>query len=360
MPPAPAPILCMPPRLPRWRRAPIWAPRAPVSLFAPTPLAGPDAEPAEKGGKADQPTKATSRDAELTKVTNDAVAYIRGLATLHGRNADWAEKAVREAVSLPYDAALEQHVIDLVAADIPDLLSRANGRSVIVQGRPVRLKPPDWRSPRWSPACATACSRCSPIPRSCTCCCWLGCRDCLRSVASRDLRTGRDRRYLCAGRRLRPQSAANRLCRAGAGAARPGADGRRGFVPSFGAFVLGGMSAFVIGSLLMFEVPGARLPLPVIAGATLASAALFGLLLALLLRARRRPVVSGTATLIGFAGPDAQRLDRPARGGDDAGRALARAGHGASATRPGDPCHRPRWPNPAGGTGLSAAHEETP
>jgi membrane-bound serine protease (ClpP class) len=50
----------------------------------------------------------------MAKVTNDSAAYIRALAVLHGRNADWAEKAVREAVSLPYDAALDQHVIDLV------------------------------------------------------------------------------------------------------------------------------------------------------------------------------------------------------------------------------------------------------
>ena len=94
--------------------------------------------PPRMAARHDQPAKAAPRDAELTKMTNDAVAYIRGLATLHGRNADWAEKAVREAVSLPYDAALEQHVIDLVAADLPDLLAKANGRSVIVQGKPVR------------------------------------------------------------------------------------------------------------------------------------------------------------------------------------------------------------------------------
>ena len=75
----------------------------------------------------------------LTKMTNDSVAYIRCLASLHARNADWAEKAVREAVSLPYDAALEQHVIDLVAVDLPDLLAKVNGRSVIVRGKPVVL-----------------------------------------------------------------------------------------------------------------------------------------------------------------------------------------------------------------------------
>jgi membrane-bound serine protease (ClpP class) len=74
------------------------------------------------------------------------------------------------------------------------------------------------------------------------------------------------------------------------------------FVPSFGAFVLGGTSAFVIGSLMMFNAPGAHLPLTVIAGATLTSATLLGVVLTLLVRARRRPVSSGAEALIGALG----------------------------------------------------------
>ncbi len=61
------------------------------------------------------------------KVTNDAAAYIRGLASTHGRNADWAERAVREAVSLPAEEALRQNVIDFVAADLPALLEAIDG-----------------------------------------------------------------------------------------------------------------------------------------------------------------------------------------------------------------------------------------
>lgn len=61
------------------------------------------------------------------KVVNDAAAYIVGLATSHGRNAEWAEKAVREAVSLPAEEALEQNVIDFVAADLPALLEAIDG-----------------------------------------------------------------------------------------------------------------------------------------------------------------------------------------------------------------------------------------
>lgn len=69
---------------------------------------------------------------ERAKATNDAVAYIRSLADLRGRNADWAERAVREAASLPARAALEAKVIDILAQDMDDLLAQMNGRTVLV------------------------------------------------------------------------------------------------------------------------------------------------------------------------------------------------------------------------------------
>src|SRR5690606_11842020 len=68
-------------------------------------------------------------------VTNDAVAFIRSLAELRGRNADWAEKAVREAASLSASAALQQHVIEIIARDPADLLRQADGRTVEVAGK---------------------------------------------------------------------------------------------------------------------------------------------------------------------------------------------------------------------------------
>jgi membrane-bound serine protease (ClpP class) len=69
---------------------------------------------------------------EMEKVTEDAVAYIRSLAQLHGRDADWAEQAVREAVSVPAEEALKLPVIDLVSPSVPDLLKQADGRQVTV------------------------------------------------------------------------------------------------------------------------------------------------------------------------------------------------------------------------------------
>ncbi|HZE18576.1 MAG TPA: nodulation protein NfeD [Candidatus Angelobacter sp.] len=68
------------------------------------------------------------------KVQNDAVSYIRSLANQRGRNADWAEKAVRVGGSLPEDEALKQHVVDYVARDLDELLTRIDGTTVVVAG----------------------------------------------------------------------------------------------------------------------------------------------------------------------------------------------------------------------------------
>lgn len=74
------------------------------------------------------------------KVENDAVAFIRGIAELRGRNADWAEDAVREAVAVNQQAAVELGVVDFVANDLPDLLQQSEGRTIEVRpGQVVTL-----------------------------------------------------------------------------------------------------------------------------------------------------------------------------------------------------------------------------
>ncbi|MDZ7789108.1 MAG: nodulation protein NfeD [Xanthomonadales bacterium] len=94
-------------------------------------------------------------DAKMRKAVEDAVAYIRGLAERHGRNADWAERAVREAASLNASDALEMNVIDLVSSDIPSLLETIDGREVrmaagtqtlATAGARIVEQKPDWRN----------------------------------------------------------------------------------------------------------------------------------------------------------------------------------------------------------------------
>ncbi len=106
---------------------------------------------------ADDDTSSTddgAAGAQERKLVNDAVAYIRGLAELRGRDADWAEQAVRESVSLASAAAAERGVIDLIAEDIPTLLERIDGRRIETATGPRRLETagitvhtlePDWR-----------------------------------------------------------------------------------------------------------------------------------------------------------------------------------------------------------------------
>lgn len=113
----------------------------PVEMGGLPSLPGGDKDKGDQNDKGDQ-KDATGRpagDAMMAKVTNDAVALIRSLAELRGRNGDWGEKAVREAASLSANAALQEHVIDFVANDTTELLRLADGRTIDVAGRKVVL-----------------------------------------------------------------------------------------------------------------------------------------------------------------------------------------------------------------------------
>lgn len=115
----------------------------------------PEAKPAEdKQAKPEQGAMPAS-DTLKRKQVHDATAYIRSLAELRGRNVDWAERAVREAVSLSAEQALSMRVIELMAEDVGDLLIKLDGRKVklasaesILQTRTSRIvqQVPDWRS----------------------------------------------------------------------------------------------------------------------------------------------------------------------------------------------------------------------
>lgn len=127
-----------------------------TNLGAATPVAIgellPGGQDQDKGDQKNS-TGPPAGDPMMTKVTNDAVALIRSLAELRGRNADWGEKAVREAANLTANAALQQHVIDFIARDTTELLQLADGRSVDVggtkrvlatKGLPVEALEPGW------------------------------------------------------------------------------------------------------------------------------------------------------------------------------------------------------------------------
>ncbi|GAA0697219.1 nodulation protein NfeD [Marinobacterium maritimum] len=128
-----------------------------TNLGAATPVAiggVPSIDP-EPGADKDPAASKRSGSAMEHKIINDAVAYIRSLAELRGRNADWAEQAVREGSSLSASEALKQQVIDLMADDLDQLLAQLEGREIDVAGRPLTLQlsaaprveyQPDWRT----------------------------------------------------------------------------------------------------------------------------------------------------------------------------------------------------------------------
>jgi membrane-bound serine protease (ClpP class) len=101
----------------------------PIQLGAPPPSSQ-DGDGTDGGDKPAQPASAGER-----KAVNDAVAYIRSLAELRGRDADWAESAVREAASLSAEAALRQGVIEIVAPDLASLMQQLDGRKLVVDGQ---------------------------------------------------------------------------------------------------------------------------------------------------------------------------------------------------------------------------------
>ena len=104
-----------------------------TNLGAATPVAigiGGDAGKPDTDKPEDGKDRAPSGGAMEKKAVHDAAAYLRSLAQLRGRNAEWAERAVREAESLSAEEALKQKVIDYVAADLPELLQKAEGRKV--------------------------------------------------------------------------------------------------------------------------------------------------------------------------------------------------------------------------------------
>jgi membrane-bound serine protease (ClpP class) len=133
------------------------APGTHLGAATPIPLGAPGlpgAPPTKQEKDKEKGSDGDPAGASAHKVLNDAVAYIRSLAQLRGRNAEWAEKAVREASTLTSSEALKENVIDLIATEVPGLLSSSDGRQVKTasgetrletRGRTVTVLEPDWK-----------------------------------------------------------------------------------------------------------------------------------------------------------------------------------------------------------------------
>jgi membrane-bound serine protease (ClpP class) len=271
------------------------------------PSAGKNAQDDNKGQ--DNETAGTSpaepADAEGRKILNDAVAYIRGLAEIHGRNAEWATEAVRSAVSLPASEALKLHVIDAIADDVPDLLRKIDGRTVTVAGDQVRLATAGLEIVTIAPGWRTGFLSVITNPNVAYLLMLLGLYGLIFELANPGavlpgvIGTISLLLALFALNLLPVDYAGAGLVLLGLGLMVA-----EGFIGAFGVIGVGGIVAFMVGSVIMFHAnaPGMTLSLSVVIGATVVTAGLFLLVLAMLLRSRRRPVITGGEALIGTEG----------------------------------------------------------
>jgi membrane-bound serine protease (ClpP class) len=298
-----------------------------TNLGAATPVAiggAPQGEPEKERKPRSKTAKKSDKDtgddepdhkgAMTRKQVNDAAAYIRSLAQLRGRNAEWAEQAVREAVSLPAVEARKRKVVDLVASDVSDLLKQLHGRKLTVQGvertletrgAAVTALEPDWRSRLLvvitDPSIALILMMIGiyglifefsnpgyVLPGVAGAICLL-----LALYAFQLLPVN------YAGLGLILLGLAFIVAEA--------------FLPSFGALGIGGVVALVFGSVILFDpevAAGYTLPLPFIVMLSATSATVVFITVWYALKARRRPVVSGAEEIVGARGTALADIER--------------------------------------------------
>lgn len=263
----------------------------PTSLpKAPKPT---DDSEAEKDGEDEA---APAKDAMTTKAISDAAAYIRGLAELRGRNAEWAVKAVREADSLSYSEALEQNVIDLVAANVPDLLKAIEGRVVETQNGAVTLALEGAIVERIEPNWRTRILATITNPNVALILMMIGTYGLILEFYNPGTIVPGTIGAICLllalySLNVLPVNYAG-LALIMLGLALMVAEA---FAPSFGILGLGGGAAFILGATLLFDTdaPGFTLSLTVIVGTAAVGGGLMFLVLGMAIRAARRPVVVG-------------------------------------------------------------------
>jgi len=271
------------------------------------------------GAPKDDKAEADSDEATLArKQVNDAAAYIRGLAQLRGRNADWAEKAVREAVSLSASEALKQKVIDLVANDVPDLLRQLHGKTLIAADQPRLLQTRDANVVEHLPDWRTRLLAVITNPSVALILIMIGVYGLLFEFMNPGSSVGGVVGGICLllalyALQLLPVSIAG-LALILLGIVFMIAEA---FLPSFGVVGFGGIVAFVVGAVILMDTdaPGFGIPLALIGSLALLSALLIGGVLGMALKTRRRALVSPDAGLVGSLVSVTQVVaDNPFRG----------------------------------------------
>jgi membrane-bound serine protease (ClpP class) len=279
-----------------------------TNLGAATPVQMGVSEPSrlEKDNKEQAPSKKEKAHPTMTdKVMNDATGYIRSLAQMRGRNADWAEKAVREAASISAEEALKARVIDVIAYNVDDLLAKLGGRGVVVLGSTRHLQTAGLRIQMIEPDWRTELLGIITNPNVAYLLLMAGFYGLILEFSSPGIAApgviGAISLLLAlyAFQSLPINYAGFALIFFGIALMIGEA-----FAPSFGSLGIGGVIAFVIGSVMLMDpnVPGYNISWALIGSFAMVSVAFFIMVMTLVAKSRRRPVVSGPEHLIGDIG----------------------------------------------------------
>ncbi len=269
----------------------------PIQIGAPSAPAPANGKSGSKGGQGGSTLE--------HKMVNDASAYIRGLAQMRGRNAEWAERAVREAVSLSSSEAAKMHVVDFIADSVPALLGKLDGRKVTAAGVERTLHLAGARIDSFELGWRTRLLGVITDPSVAYLLVLLGILAVIFEFSNPGLVLPGVVGAICIllgmyAFQLLPVNYA------GLGLILLGIAFMVGeaFLPAFGSLGIGGLIAFVIGSIILIDsdAPGFAIPYALIGGIAAASAAFLILVVGMLVRGRRRPVVSGREEMIGASG----------------------------------------------------------
>ena len=237
------------------------------------------------------------------KITNDASAYIKALADKHNRNAEWAVQAVKEAVSLTANEALGLNVINIVAADLEDLLNQLDGYHVTINGESVDLKTnsahlvhfePSWRYKLLSVICDPTIAYLLLL---------LGFYGLIYELANPGfllpgVAGGISLMLALYALQLLPVNYSGLALMILGIAFLVG----EAFLPSFGTLGIGGIIAFAAGSLILIDDRALRVSLPTIIGTTAVSAVFILLLVSRAAMMRKKRVHTGIEAMVGTSG----------------------------------------------------------
>ena len=278
------------------------APATNIGAATPVSITGGGSLPLPAASSSGKPASTADESTELRKVTNDAVAYIQSLAERRGRNAKWAEQAVRSAVSVSAEQALQLHVVDLIAPDIPALLAEVDGRSVQTPAGTVVLHTRGARIENIAPGVRSQFLGVIADPSVAYILLLIG----LGGLVMEGMHPGGVLPGVVGAICLLLALYAFQLLPvnyAGLGLILLGVIliVSEAFVPAYGVLGTGGVISFVIGSVILMHtgVPGYGIAAPVVAGIAVAAAGVLAGIVWMAMRSHGQRVVSGREQMLG-------------------------------------------------------------